>query len=93
MLEYCGIEGSLDSRAAEGLCFGDKRGDARSQIFIVETWGSETFDQQSVTSQNQNRIDSRTLAKRAREISDVRHGYEETAKLGVATSEVKQPIA
>jgi hypothetical protein len=75
MLEYCGIQRPLHGRAAEGFCFGDERGDARCQIFIVETGGSETFDQQSVTSQYQNRIDSRTLTKRAREISDVGHWW------------------
>ena len=93
MLEYCRIESSLHGGVAEGFCFRDERGHSRSQILIVETWGSETFDQQSVASQNQNRIDSRTLTKRAREISDVGHGGGETAKLGVATNEVKQPIA
>lgn len=75
MLEYCGIESSLDSCAAECFRFRDECGHTRSQIFIVETRGSETFDQQSVTSQYQNRIDSRTLTKRAREISDVGHWW------------------
>jgi hypothetical protein len=93
MLEYCRIQRSLDRCPAQRFRLGDERRHSRGQVFVVETWRSEAFYEQSVSTEYQNRIDSRTLAEGAREIPDVRHGGGESAKLGFTTIEVKRPIA
>ena len=73
MLENRCVQRALNCRSTESLGLGDESRHTRRQIFVVKTWRRKTFDQQSVTTQYQNRIDSRTLTKCAREIPDIRH--------------------
>jgi hypothetical protein len=73
MLEYRRVHWSLDCRLAETLGFGHECRNARGEIFVVQPGGGKPFDQQTVFSQYENRVNSWALPKRARKISDVGH--------------------
>src|SRR5437762_6206473 len=73
VLENRGVERSLNRRPTETLGFRDEGGNSGSEVFVVESRCGEPFDQQAVLSQHENGVNSRALAKRGCEVSDVGH--------------------
>src|SRR5436305_8875631 len=76
VLEDGGVEWTVHRRSTERLSFVNERRNSRGKVLIVEAWSGESFNQESVFAKHQNGVDSRTLSKRAREISYVRHCWE-----------------
>jgi hypothetical protein len=73
VLEYRGVDRTLERRAAQALSFRNQCGHPRGEIFVVEAGRGESFDQQPVFAQNENGINSRSLAERGGKVSNVGH--------------------
>jgi hypothetical protein len=80
VFEDRGIEWTVHRRSPKRFCFVDEGGNTRGQVLVIEAWGGESFDQEAVFPKHQNGINSRTLSKRAREISYVRHLWEKVVR-------------
>jgi hypothetical protein len=63
----------LQRRPPETLRFGYQRRNPSGEILGIETRSGESFYQQAIFAQYQNGVNSGSLSKRARKISDVGH--------------------
>jgi hypothetical protein len=62
VLEDCRVHRSLYSRKTQALGFSNESGNASREVFIVESRGGKSFDQQAVLSQYENGVNSGSLA-------------------------------
>jgi hypothetical protein len=61
VLEDRCVHWSLDCRETQALGFSNESGNASREVFIVESWGGKSFDQQAVLSQYENGVNSGAL--------------------------------